>query len=57
MFKSYTKDTDGKGMDRKARKFARRSTYEYNRGVSKSLREARRKARLEAANAETKEAA
>lgn len=46
MYKSYHTDTDGKKMDRRMRKSARKAIYEYNRGVSKLLREKRRAARL-----------
>jgi len=51
MYKSYQFDTDGKKMDRKMRKSARRSTFEFNRGVSRLLREKRKEARLAALNA------
>ena len=51
MFKAYAVDTDGKKMDRKMRKSARRSTFEYNRGVSKLLREKRKEARKASAAA------
>lgn len=51
MYKSYQVDTDGKKMDRRMRKSARRATFEHNRGVSKLLREKRKEARLAAANA------
>lgn len=45
MYKSYQFDTDGKKMDRSMRKSSRKATYEYNRGVSKLLREERQEAR------------
>jgi hypothetical protein len=46
MFKSYQFDAAGKKMDRKARKFSRRATFDYNKGVNKLLKEARKVARL-----------
>ena len=45
LFRPYHVDSAGKPLDRKARKGARRSTYDYNRGVSKLLREKRKEAK------------
>ena len=50
MYKSYSVDTDGKKLDRRQRKSARRATYDFNRSVSKLLREKRKEARLAALN-------
>lgn len=51
MYKSYSVESDGKKLDRKARKMSRRSTYDFNKGVSKLLREARKEAREKAKDA------
>lgn len=47
--RAYHTDVAGKPMDRKARKFARRATFEYNAGMTKLLKEKRRAAKEAAA--------
>lgn len=49
--RAYATDSDGKPFDRRQRKSARRSTFEYNKNFSKLMQEKRKEAKAAAEKA------